>query len=140
MRAQQRGFWSGNAMKRPRLNAKVIAIARQHTAFQHVSSTFGEAGVHFVGVVGLPRFTRDWSSWDAVLLFADGYSVERASRAAAGFAVRLVVVVTSELEAMREALWTRGTRSRVLVLQSPASAWTLVEGVRRGLPVSLSAR
>ena len=128
------------SMNRPRLNAKVIAIAKRHDLFREVSKVLAEGGAHFVGVAGLPRFTRDWSVWDAVLLFAEGYSVERTARSAATFDAKLVVVITAEFEATREALWKMGTRARVLVLRSPASEWTIFEAVRRALPARSGSR
>jgi hypothetical protein len=121
-------------MNRPRLNAKIIAIAKRHDLFRDLRTVLAASGAHFVGIAGLPIFTRHWSVWDAVLLLAEGYSVERAARSAATFDVKLVVVVTAELEAMRDALWKIGTRSRVLVLRGPASESTIFEAVRRGLP------
>lgn len=118
------------------MNLKIIAIAHQHDTFREVSGLFQGADAHFVGVTGLPKFTRDWTAWDVVLLFADGYPTERAARAAAGFDVQLVVVITAEVEAMRETLWTSAKRSRILVVPSaPASSWAVFEAVRRGLPM-----
>ena len=127
-------------MNRPQLNAKVLAIAKRHDLFQGVSTVLAASGAHFVGIAGLPRFTRQWSVWDAVLLFAEGYSVELAARSATAFDVKLVVVIAAEFEAMRVALRRMATRSRVLVLRSPASEWTIVVAVRRGLPVRRGSR
>ncbi len=70
---------------------------------------------------------------DAAVIFADGIPEDALARAASELPVKLVVVVTREVERIREVLWARRAQARVLVLPRLAG-WTLVEVVRRSLP------
>jgi hypothetical protein len=73
------------------------------------------------------------SGADAVVFFADDYSLEESDIILAGLAVRLLVIVTAEIAAFnaRRGSWPRA--ERVVVLPRPAWGWVLLDAVRHGL-------
>jgi hypothetical protein len=97
---------------------------------------FDRVGARSVCATTLEEASCVGAELDAAVIFADDMPVETMARSARDLPVRLVIVVTREVEAVREMLWSKPSRARVLVLPRLAWGFTLVEVVRRSLPVS----
>jgi hypothetical protein len=99
-----------------------------------IQEYFDRSGASSVGVSTLEEASSAAPRPDAAVIFADGIPEDALARAASELPVKLVVVVTREVERIREVLWARRAQARVLVLPRLAWGWTLVEVVRRSLP------
>lgn len=67
---------------------------------------------------------------DAVVLFADDYPEKNPLGILAGLSAKVVVVVTSDVAAFRQAVAGTSLRSKVVVLPRPAWGWMVLDAVR----------
>jgi hypothetical protein len=120
-----------------RLNVALTVIAPDHEALHSVIRYLRQAGARLSIVLHLEQAAIAAEGADVAILFADGYPLEQAIEAVTQLSVRLVVVVTSDVSAFRPSLAERARCPRVLVL--PQRGWhrTLVEAIRRGLPIAI---
>jgi hypothetical protein len=120
-----------------RLNVTLTIIARAHDAIDGVVRSLQQAGARLSIVLHLEQAAVVAEGADVAVFFADGYPLERTMEVVAQLSVSLVVIVTTDVSAFRPSLAERARCSRVLVLPRRGWHWTLVEAIRRGLPVSI---
>lgn len=78
----------------------------------------------------------DAANSDVALLLADGYPLKRTLDVVARLPVQFILVVTARVSDFRLSSM-EDAHARVHVLPQPVWSRTLVEAIRRGLPVSV---
>ena len=125
-------------MRLTRLRASLVLVSSDREILLGIQEYFDRAGASSLGVSTLEEASNMSRAVDAAVIFADGISVDARVSAASALRVKLVVVVTREVERVREALWCTKADARLLVLPRLAWGFTLVEVVRRSVPASLA--
>ncbi len=123
-------------MRLARLKASLVLVSSDRETAHGIQQYFDRVGARTVCATTLEEASSVGDRVDAAVIFADGMPLEALAEAARELPVRLVIVVTKEVEAVRDVLWAKPSRARVLVLPRLAWGFTLVDVVRRSLLVS----
>lgn len=118
-----------------RLDLTLAIIATDHRPLRDLTRHLEQAGARLLKVEALTDAPAGAKGADVALLFADGYSLDQACDAVTQLAVRLTVVLTSNVGAFRPSLAERSKDYRLIVLSVLTWRWTLVEVIRRALSV-----
>jgi hypothetical protein len=111
------------------LNQRIAVVSTSRETLDGVQEYLRRVGARPSAVPLLEDAAMAARQSDALLLFADDFPTAATLRTLDGLSIRLLVVVTQEVESFRTQ-GARLARGRMVVLRRPAWGWMLVEALR----------